>query len=67
MFIMLWQFYVYRNYLIIIYPLKFKYKIIVNNFDRFWHAFYDFINQPKWLIMCAAIVGGFIQIFISTI
>jgi len=37
--------------LIILYPLKFKEKIIGNNFDRFWHAFYDFIKKPKWLII----------------
>lgn len=37
--------------LIIFYPLKFKEKIAVNNFDRFWHAFYDFIKKPKWLII----------------
>nr|CDI29708.1 hypothetical protein RMONA_5315 [Rickettsia monacensis IrR/Munich] len=37
--------------LIIFYPLKFKDKIIINDFDRFWHAFYDFIKKPKWLII----------------
>ncbi|ASX28220.1 transporter [Rickettsia sp. MEAM1 (Bemisia tabaci)] len=37
--------------LIIFYPLKFKEKIAVNDFDRFWHAFYDFIKKPKWLII----------------
>lgn len=37
--------------LIIFYPLKFKEKIAVNDFDRFWHAFYDFIKKPKLLII----------------
>nr|WP_232202748.1 MFS transporter [Rickettsia montanensis] len=37
--------------LIIIYPLKFKDKIIINDFDRFWHAFYDFVKKPKWLMI----------------
>jgi len=38
-------------FLIIFYPLKFKNKVIVNDFDRFWHAFYDFIKKSKWLII----------------
>ncbi|WP_341792586.1 MFS transporter [Rickettsia endosymbiont of Gonocerus acuteangulatus] len=37
--------------LIIFYPLKFKEKIAVNDFDRFWHAFYDFIKKTKWIII----------------
>lgn len=37
--------------LIIFYPLKFKEKITINDFDRFWYAFYDSIKKPKWLII----------------
>lgn len=37
--------------LIILYPLKFKEKITINDFDRFWHAFRDFFKKPKWLII----------------
>ncbi|AMS12547.1 AmpG family muropeptide MFS transporter [Rickettsia prowazekii] len=37
--------------LIIFYPLKFKDKIIDNDFDRFLNAFYDFIKKPKCIVI----------------